>query len=99
MNIKKKLIDLNYAILQLEYGELECGGNFETDSYHVKEFLNVLPTVDAVEVVYGQWILKEDCGKHTEKFHCSVCDKIPKSLCTENYCPNCGAYMRGTRND
>ena len=54
-----------------------------------------VPTVDAVEVVHGRWILKETCGAHTEKFHCSVCDKIPKSLCTEDYCPNCGAKMDG----
>lgn len=50
-------------------------------------------TVDAVPVVHGRWILKETCGPNTKKFHCSVCNKVPKSLCTETYCPNCGAKM------
>ena len=53
------------------------------------------PTVDAKPVVHGRWILKETCGANTKKFHCSVCDKIPKSLCTEVFCPNCGAKMDG----
>ena len=55
--------------------------------------IDVLPRAEVKEVVHGQWILKETCGKHTEKFHCSVCNKIPKSLCPETYCPNCGAKM------
>lgn len=42
---------------------------------------------------HGKWILKTACGPHTEALHCSVCDKIPRSLCPENYCPNCGAIM------
>lgn len=44
-------------------------------------------------MVHGQWILRNTCGPNTEKYHCSVCDKIPRSLCAENYCPNCGAKM------
>lgn len=95
MNIKKKLIDLNYAMLQLEYGELECGGNFETDSYHVKEFLNVLPTVDAVEVVHGQW------SPIMEYEVCSQCGyEINRGkqnrtafLLENRYCRYCGAKM------
>lgn len=55
------------------------------------------PTVDAVPVVHGRWILKETCGPNTKKFHCSVCNKVPKSLCTETYCPNCGAKMDGAK--
>lgn len=47
----------------------------------------------------GKWIYKDTCGKNTGKFHCSVCDKIPKSLNTEDFCPNCGADMRGAVND
>lgn len=53
------------------------------------------PAVDVVEVVHGRWILRNTCDPNTEKYHCSVCDKIPRSLCPENYCPNCGARMDG----
>lgn len=63
------------------------------NSHAIRNMIVTVPRVDAVEVVHGRWILKETCGKHTEKFHCSVCDKVPKSLCIETYCPNCGARM------
>ena len=45
------------------------------------------------EVVHGRWVMKETCGPHTGGYHCSVCDKMSRSLCPENYCPNCGAKM------
>ena len=57
------------------------------------EDIEAMPIIDAAPVVHGRWILKETCGKNTEKFHCSVCNKIPKSLCIETYCPDCGAKM------
>ena len=44
-------------------------------------------------VRHGRWELKNTCGPHTGKLHCSACGKIPKSLCVERYCPNCGAPM------
>lgn len=62
------------------------------------------PTVDAVEVVYGRWIMDE--WKH--QYCCSVCgtvqpyDSIEDYIDHEivyydywdcNYCPNCGARM------
>jgi hypothetical protein len=55
------------------------------------------PTIDAEPVRHGRWVLKNTCGPHTGKLHCSVCDKIPKSLCVEHYCPNCGAKMDGDK--
>ena len=36
---------------QIDVGEKDNGGQFQTDSYHIKDFLKALPTVDAVEVV------------------------------------------------
>ena len=51
------------------------------------------PTIEAEPVRHGRWVMKSTCGPHTEKPHCSVCDKIPKSICFEPYCPNCGAKM------
>lgn len=67
-------------------------------SYTFDEFIPVddvfkIPIADVVEVVHGRWIYKNTCGPNTGKYHCSVCDKIPRSLCMENYCPNCGAKM------
>ena len=63
------------------------------ESHLIRMAVREQRTVDAVPVVHGRWILKETCGPNTKKFHCSVCNKVPKSLCTETYCPNCGAKM------
>lgn len=51
-------------------------------------------TVDAVEVVHGRWIVENE-----ESIRCSECCfnratiKMPM-----DYCPNCGADMRGDGN-
>lgn len=46
-----KLIDADYGQKQLTIAEVECGKNFETDCNHVRDFLNAMPTIDAVPVV------------------------------------------------
>lgn len=94
MENKKRLIDVNYALQQIEIGENENSGQFKTDSSHIKDFLNVLPTVDAVEVVYGRWIVKG------QEVFCSHCDKESGynhwgASAFSDYCPNCGAKMDG----
>ena len=49
------------------------------------------PTVDAVEVVHGRWIRKG--AWHIE---CSECKHVLAHIGeAKNYCPNCGAKMRG----
>ena len=57
----------------------------------VQQYIDKAPTVDAVEVVHGRW-----GGWHDS--YCSNCG----CFCTlayikdyPNYCPNCGADMRG----
>jgi hypothetical protein len=50
------------------------------------------PTVDAVEVVHGQWIEKPYLLGTTR--YCSICGQnygMPHGVF--NYCPNCGAKM------
>ena len=46
-----RLIDADYGQKQLTIVEVECGKNFETDCNHVRDFLNAMPTIDAVPVV------------------------------------------------
>ena len=53
------------------------------------ENINQLPTVDAVPVVHGQWIISSD-GYYP---YCSECKVEPKNGEMTNYCPNCGAKM------
>ena len=56
----------------------------------VAGWLNEAPTVDAVEVVHGQWI-------HHEGYEeCGECHA--KAIFPHNYCPNCGAKMDGDGN-
>lgn len=61
----------------------------------IEKFVKEAPAADVAPVVHGRWILRNTCGPNTEKYHCSVCDKIPRSLCPEIFCPNCGARMDG----
>ena len=60
------------------------------------EILMKAPTVDAVEVVHGQWNEVEDQDEMVF-YKCSVCGKL--RWFETNYCPNCGAKMDGDGND
>ena len=89
-----------------EAGRLTEGANSNRDiplfkANDIFSALGSAPTVDAVEVVHGRWIMRG--GKR----YCSACQQ--KACVTRdtddfwytigtNYCPNCGADMRGDGN-
>ena len=63
-----------------------------------------IPGVDAVEVRHGRWLYDSGSGE----YFCSACDEKALSfrkdticggelyeVCLTDYCPNCGADMRG----
>ena len=59
------------------------------------------PTVDAVEVVHGQWVSEYEydfmsCEDVRTGFSCNRCGCYYKKR--SNYCPNCGAKMDGDGN-
>jgi hypothetical protein len=58
-----------------------------------------LPAVDAVPVIYGEWIQKrhEDPRGDFNLYHCSECDS-PNAQ-QRNFCPECGAKMRGATDE
>lgn len=56
-----RLIDVDYAQKELTIAEVEVKKNFETDCDHVRDFLNALPTVDAVSVVRCR-----ECKNHSD---------------------------------
>ena len=68
----------------------------EPSDCNILAVIDEQPTVDAVEVVHGRW--EDFCrGKMC---CCSVCKAEFDNTCNEihgewNYCPNCGADMRG----
>ena len=49
------------------------------------------PTVDAVEVVHGEWKISSD-GYYP---YCSICNYRPKGGEMTKHCPDCGAKMNG----
>lgn len=100
-----RLIDAD-ALRQSMYHEA-----FETDSnmqkwesgcwIRYKMFENAIesePTIDAVPVKHGEWIVKG------QDIFCSVCgEESAYTWCGaskfSNYCPNCGADMRERKDD
>ena len=61
--------------------------------YFMPKIIDDQPTVDAVEVVHGEWVVCGD-GEYVP-FMCSACGKTTSwyHAQTANYCPNCGAKM------
>lgn len=57
-----------------------------------------IPAADVVEVRHGRWE-RVDYGNGFYNYHCSSCRHIPRENIRSNYCPNCGADMRGGVND
>ena len=57
-----------------------------------KKVEEALSTIDAVK--HGAWIPVD--WKEPRRYGCSECHRLVWQL--ENYCPNCGAYMRGENN-
>ena len=84
------------------YCEENCGERKCWDSFDKCTFILSLlqqPTVDAVEVVHGEW---EMCGEDLNgevTYKCSNCGEELVTLSVFeidwNYCPNCGAKMDG----
>ena len=69
------------------------------DLCDLKELLEDVPTVDAVEVVHGRWEKHEPDKAGNRKPKCSVCGEYHFAWWSDythcNYCPNCGAKMDG----
>lgn len=55
------------------------------------------PTIDAVSVVHGEWIDRSDGGRILnpwwETYECNKCGQYGTRIW--NFCPNCGARMKG----
>ena len=91
---EKRLIDANALIAALE----KIATEDETLYFHLDEVTQEIfdaPTVDAVEVVHGRWVMKETMIKSpfAKNAYCSEC--LEETAYAHNYCPNCGAKMGG----
>lgn len=75
-------------------------GSWDIDLKELKMILKYVPTIDAVPVRRGEWILQ---GKNEHDYEtsleekCSLCGRYVYRYDTQpqdNCCPNCGADMR-----
>ena len=98
-----RLIDADALImaLRLEYPmmpmfkENQKEWEIKTDGYRkAEEVIRNAPTIDAVEVVRGEWIDKPTKGV---RYICSRC--TGRFDYQWKYCPNCGARMKGADDD
>ena len=73
--------------------------NWRIDGTEIKEAINREPTADVRENVRGEWIYGEEgtFGNPYGHYKCSVCREIRPWR--ENFCPDCGADMRGDNNE
>ena len=97
---EKRLIDANVLMEHLARCIEEGKVLSRTTLVAVKCFVVQMPTVDAVEVVHGQWIDRIDT--ETQMHECSVCGaRVVKGLYEydnpNRYCYHCGAKMDGER--
>ena len=71
-----------------------------TVAEYLGENMNKIPTIDAVPVVHGDWIIKPHGTYGQLRAFCSACGKHSGiggivSNQKKPYCPNCGAKMDG----
>ena len=100
MSNKKRLGDLESIIRSLN----AMASEYDAVSLHgIINSLKEWPTVDAVEVVHGQW------HEHYGITLCSNCGamfdtnlrmlQVPSTWEMPKFCPNCGAKMDGDMNE
>ena len=77
------------------FGKMPIGEKQRVDEITscIAEVVNA-PTIDAVEVVRGEWI-----SLHNGKWKCSECGIEVLIYAKGNFCPNCGADMRKGADD
>ena len=53
-----------------------------------------IPAADVAPVRHGRWRwITYDANPKIGNWHCTYCNRIPKSFQKEDFCPNCGAEM------
>ena len=108
---EKRLIDANELVPYLWalfkfFGSIPCTEADKATQRGIKRCIGEIkkmPTVDAVEVVHGEWNTIEDDYVGLVALQCSKCNEeywFEEELPTKgyNYCPNCGAKMDGDGN-
>lgn len=86
-----RLIDADALECDTEWSEYHDG----FISYSQME-IDTAPTIDAVEVVHGEWKRKIVDHGFNADWVCSECGyRIKTDFVDYNFCPNCGSRMKG----
>ena len=90
MTVYIKREDAIDAVLDVYYNTPDIdlsGGRLEA------AILNI-PAADVAPVRHGRWRwITYDANPKIGNWHCTYCNRIPKSFQKEDFCPNCGAEM------
>lgn len=90
-----RLIDAD--ALNLEY-EVDMADDWKT-AHEIANIVKYAPTIDAEPVKHGKWIETDEWDEFSGRLYkCSNCKTFVLGY-FDNYCPYCGAYMRGESND
>ena len=95
--METRLIDANVLLKTLQEQQKYSSA---TDSRgRAKAIVELIhaPTVDAVPVKHGKWIVPP--VDSDDRVYCSVCGWRPYGDLFTNFCSGCGADMRGKAND
>ena len=103
-----RYINADYALIALKVFNDKKNGNphFLNGIETAKEIIEELPTADVRENVKGEWFAFDIDSERYDEIKCSVCRKAfivdAQRYCDIgfikddlNFCPNCGADMRG----
>ena len=86
-----------------EFENVDWYNNADRDEIAERLVLQA-PTIDAVEVVRGEWmereVLEDTVINEWQSARCSVCNKYHTTpymyyFDNFNFCPNCGSRMKG----
>ena len=95
-----RLIDADKLNIDF-YDEYETEDDAYAYGYISKHQIDTAPTIDAVSVVHGEW-KPFDLKWGRSIWYCTACEEgveVPCDIWTHkpiyNYCPNCGAKMKG----
>ena len=105
-----RLIDADELIPSLKMGEVNAdtayGDGRNGGIYFAIWRIGQMPTIDAVPVRHGEWYGEADGYADGElvydMWYCSFCGKRFEEWDEKpnwNFCPNCGADMRGEGNE
>ncbi len=94
---EKEYIERNVALSEICAG---CGIEFpyepcEPKDCEIKARLENIPAADVNPVVHSRWEINCD-GYYP---YCMNCKKEPPGRVMTDFCPNCGADMRGAQTD